>query len=261
MTITTKNKAVKVLLMAAGLGTRLRPLTDQVPKCLIPVAGKPLLDYWLDRFASAQISDVLINTHHLREAVQSYIERVNGEHRENHFLRVTEAFEPALLGSAGTVHANRAFADDAETILIVYADNFSGIDLGALLAFHDSHLDPITMVLFRTAVPDRCGIAEVDDSMRIVSFIEKPTAPRSNLANAGIYAVRAAAFREMADMNAFDLAFDVLPKFVGRMSGWEWQGYHQDIGTLESLAQAEKDVAADCLETGYRRVVSWRPCI
>src|SRR5688572_2010248 len=93
----------KVLLLAGGLGTRLRPLTDSVPKCLVPVAGRPLLDYWFDAFADAGIRDVLINTHHLPDRVRAYLARRNDTGR----FRVCESYEPVLLGSAGTVHANR----------------------------------------------------------------------------------------------------------------------------------------------------------
>jgi mannose-1-phosphate guanylyltransferase len=254
----TQGNLTKVLLMAAGLGTRLRPLTDETPKCLIPIARRPLLDYWLDRLMPTPARNVLVNTHHLREQVRRYIDAANRRGFGSDRFQIDEAFEPTLLGSAGTVHANRAFADDADTILIIYADNLSGIDLSSLLAFHDSHPDPLTMVLFRTDFPERCGIAEVDESMRVLHFVEKPARPRGNLANAGLYAVAADAFREMAEMAAFDLAFDVLPKFVGRMRGWEWQGYHLDIGTHESLAQAEADVAQGCLAPEFRRTSRWK---
>lgn len=249
----------KVLMMAAGLGTRLRPLTDHTPKCLVPIAGRPLLDYWCDRLAPAGLLDVRINTHHLAGPVRRYIEDVNHHGRNGCRFRLQEAYEPELLGSAGTVHANRSYGDDAEHVVIVYADNLSGVDLAAMLAHHESHGGPMTMMLFRTAVPERCGIAQTDADGRIVEFEEKPRAPRSNLANAGVYIVRSDAYREMADMNVFDLGFDVLPRFVGRMHGWEWDGYHLDIGTHEALAQAERDLAAGCLEPGYRRVVSWSP--
>src|SRR6185436_19288511 len=83
---------------------------------------------------------------------------------------------------------------------------------------------------------------------RIVEFVEKPKQPKGNLANGGIYALTASAYHEMADLNKFDLGFDVLPAFVGRMFGWLWQGYHQDIGTLEVLQQAERDVRAGRLQ-------------
>lgn len=230
----------KVLLMAAGLGTRLRPLTDEIPKCLIPIAGRPLLDYWFDLFAQANLRDILINTHHLPEKVRAYINPINNLGR----FKVQETFEPKLLGSAGTVHHNRKWISDNQTALIIYADNLSNVDLRSFLSFHHSHGGPMTMLLFRAPYPQRCGIAQLDQNSRIVEFVEKPQRPKGNLANGGIYALTASAWREMADMNKFDLGFDVLPAFVGRMHGWLWQGYHQDIGTIEVLEQAERDVRA-----------------
>ncbi len=245
--------------MAAGLGTRLRPITDRTTKCLVQIDGRPLLDFWFDRLAPAGLHDVLINTHHLPGQVREYINSVNFRGRTGARFRMHEAYESTLLGSAGTVHANRGWADDADRVIIIYSDNLSGVDLGAMLKFHESHPDPVTMMLFRTENPQRCGIAEVDSEGRIVAFVEKPERPRSNLANGGLYIVDADAFREMADMAAFDLAFEVLPKFVGRMRGWVWDGYHLDIGTHESLARAEEDLAAGCLLPGYRRTVNWSP--
>jgi mannose-1-phosphate guanylyltransferase len=230
-------RKTKVLLLAGGLGTRLRPITDQVPKCLVPIAGRPLLDYWFDGFDRAGLTDVLINTHHLAERVREYIA---GKNREGRF-RVQEAYEPELLGSAGTVHANRSWIGDGENCLIVYADNLSDVDLGRLLEAHSSHGGPVTMMLFRTQYPERCGIATLDEAGRIVEFIEKPKQPKSNLANGGIYCLSPAAYHEMADMNKFDLGFDVLPAFAGRMYGWVCDGYHRDIGTLESLKLAEAE--------------------
>jgi len=255
--VIARKEKTKVLLMAAGLGTRLRPLTDHTPKCLIPVAGKPLLDYWLDSFCAAGLNEILINTHHLRNQVSQYLKKVNAQGWCGQRISIQEVFEPDLLGSAGTIHANRNWAEDAENILIVYADNLSGVPLNQFLAFHQTHNDPVTMMLFRTEVPERCGIAEVDSQMKVVHFVEKPRNPVDNFANAGLYVVRANAFREMADMAVFDIGSDVLPNFVGRMRGWDWPGYHRDIGTHESLAQAELDIAAHCLKPGYRRVVNW----
>ena len=231
------NERVKVLLLAGGLGTRLRPLTDRVPKCLVPVAGRPLLDYWIDRFCEAGIRDVLINTHHLRDAVRDYITIVNRDGR----VHITEAYEPTLLGSAGTVRANRDWVREGETGLIVYADNLSTVNVAEMLQYHRTHADALTMVLFHAPHPQKCGIAQLDSDRRIVEFVEKPKRPKSDLANAGIYAVSASAYREMADAGGFDLGFDVLPRFVGRMRGWVWDGYHRDIGTPEALAEAERD--------------------
>ena len=227
----------KALLLAAGLGTRLRPLTDSVPKCLVPIAGRPLLDIWIQRLTDCGIREARINTHSLAAVVRAHIAQINAEKG----LLLAEAYEPVLLGSAGTVTANSDLADDVDEIVIIYADNFSDIDLRPLLAFHRQHTDPLTMVLFRTPSPSACGIAEIDREGRITAFVEKPKVPVSNLANAGLYVVDVAVYREIAEMQAFDLGFEVLPKFVGRMRGWIWGGYYLDIGTHEALRLAERD--------------------
>lgn len=228
---------VKVLLLAAGLGTRLRPVTDAIPKCLVPIAGRPLLDYWSDRLAEAGIREALINTHTHADQVRSHIGRSN----QGGGVRFSEFHEPRLLGSAGTIAANPAYASDADAIVVIYADNLSDVDLHGLLSFHASHPDPLSMLLFRAADPSACGIVELDAAARVVSFVEKPPLPRSDLANAGVYVLDAAAYREIGHMAVVDLGFDVLPRFVGRMRGWLWAGYHQDIGTHENLERARRE--------------------
>lgn len=230
---------VKALLLAAGLGTRLRPLTNTVPKCLIPIAGRPLLDIWVRCLSAAGIREARINTHSLADMVRSHIGQINTKGQ----LHLLESYEAVLLGSAGTVTANVDLVDGADLVVIIYADNLSDIDLRPLIAFHRWHDDPLTMVLFRAPNPRACGIAELDAEERIVSFIEKPAQPSSDLANAGLYVVDAAAYREIAAMKAFDLGLDVLPRFVGRMRGWLWGGYYLDIGTHEALDRASREAA------------------
>lgn len=212
-------------------------MTDSLPKCLVPIAGRPLLDYWFERLEPTAVRNVLINNHHLADQLRAHINAVSARGRFN----VREAFEPTLLGSAGTIAANRDLADEASFVLIMYADNLSDVDLAALLTFHLSHDDPFTMMLFHTQYPTKCGIATLGSNRRVVEFTEKPQHPQSDLANGGVYVVDADAYREIADMNAFDLGFDVLPHFVGRMRGWTWNGYHRDIGTLESLEAARRE--------------------
>jgi histidinol-phosphate phosphatase family protein len=235
-----RRNRVKALLLAAGLGTRLHPLTNSVPKCLIPIAGQPLLDIWIQCLIECGIREARINTHALANTVRAHIAQINAEGQ----LLLVEAYEPVLLGSAGTVTANAELADDADEIVVIYADNFSDIDLRPLITFHRQHSDPLTMVLFRAPNPSACGIAELDKEGRVISFVEKPKSPQSNLANAGLYVVDAAAYREIAKMKAFDFAFEVLPHFIGRMRGWIWGGYYLDVGTHESLELAQQDARA-----------------
>lgn len=229
--------AARALLLAGGLGTRLRPLTNTVPKCLIPVGGRPILEYWVDALEAAGITEALLNTHHHVDQVRDYIAQNN----TTRTVQISEAWEPELLGSAGTVHANRDWAENAQDVVVIYADNLSDIDLTALLAFHRSHDDPMTMALFHTEYPEKCGIAELGDTGQITRFVEKPEHPVSDLANAGIYVLAADAWREIADMDAFDFGFDVIPRFVGRMRGFRHPGYHRDIGTPEALKAANAD--------------------
>lgn len=227
----------KALLLAGGLGTRLRPLTETTPKCLIEIGGKPILAWWYDALEAAGIHEALLNTHHHAEQVRAHIAEVNAARD----LTITEAFEPELLGSAGTVHANRGWADDAERILVIYADNLSDVDLSAFLAFHDGHPDPVSMLLFHAPNPSACGIATLDEAARITDFVEKPEHPQSDLANAGLYILDAEIWREIADMDVFDFGFDVLPRLQGRMRGFVHPGYHRDIGTHAALEAARAD--------------------
>ena len=231
---------IKVLVLAGGVGSPLHPGPDAIPKCLVQIEGRALLDYWVDCLVESGILEARINIHAHAERLREYIGLVNSSGR----IRLVESYEPKPLGSAGTVAANTNLAEFADEIVIIHADNLSDIDLRALLTFHRQHGDPLTMVLFRT--PNCCarGITELNGEGRIVSFAENPEQPTSDLANAGVYVVNAAAYREIAAMRAVDLDFDVLPKFVGRMRGWVWGGYRLDIRTQEAIEHTCRETAS-----------------
>lgn len=229
----TEGGRTQALLLAGGLGTRLRPITDGTPKCLVEIEGRSLMDYWFAALQDAGIRDVLINTHHLPEQVRQFIAGKNLQG-----FRAVETFEMKLLGSAGTIAANPDWAGNADDVVIVYADNLSDVDIAELVATHRAHGDPVTMLLFHAPNPCACGIAVLDGDGRVIDFAEKPAQPKSDLANAGVYVVTNAAWREIAEMSAFDLGFDVLPRFVGRMRGHIHRGYHRDIGNHEALDAA-----------------------
>jgi D,D-heptose 1,7-bisphosphate phosphatase len=231
---------VSALLLAGDAGAGLRPLTDNIPKCLVPLGGRPLVDYWVDTLAIASVTNARINTHSHAEAVRAYIERVNAAGR----LSLVESYEPTLLGSAGTVTANADLADDATDIVIVRVNYLSDIDLRPLIAFHRDHGDPMTVALFRAPNRRVGGIAELDSEGRIIAFVERTVLDKGDLANAGVYVVKSAAYREIAAKSAFDLGFDVLPRFVGRMRGWVWGGYHLEIGTYEALERGRREVGS-----------------
>ncbi len=158
---------MKAFLLAAGEGTRLKPLTNHVPKCLVPIGGRPLLEIWLERLAQHGVGEVLVNTHHLASNVWDFAERWTGLPK----IRLT--FEPELLGSAGTLRWNRDFVAGEEDFLVCYADNLTDIDIGRLVGFHRSRRALITMALFRSIRPAECGIVELDDAGRVTGYEEK----------------------------------------------------------------------------------------
>jgi mannose-1-phosphate guanylyltransferase len=229
---------MKAFLLAAGYGTRLRPLTDNIPKCLVPINGKPLLNWWLDLFQHYGIQDVLINTHYLQEKVHAFIKEYNNRHTG---VVIKEAYEPELLGSGGTVLANRDFIGEDRDFLICYADNLTNVNLEHLIQEHINSKNLLSMALFRSTNPCACGIADLDEYNTIIDFVEKPEHPQSNLANAGIYVANYKLFDYINSESFVDLGKDVLPKLINKMHGIEIKDYLLDIGTPESYKKAQLD--------------------
>lgn len=227
---------MKAFLLAAGAGTRLRPLTDRIPKCLVPIGNTPLLRIWLEILRKHGITEVLINTHHLAEQVESYT-------KSNPLpgLEITLSHEPTLLGSAGTVRENWSFVEGEKEFLIIYADNLTSLDLCDLLAYHNKKASEFTIALFRTPAPTECGIVVCDRQSRVIEFQEKPKHPKGNRANAGIYVAGSGLIEHLAAKDGVsDFGFDILPALIGRMYGYTFEGYHCDTGTPERLAYARE---------------------
>ncbi len=226
---------MKAFLLAAGLGTRLRPLTNSIPKCLVPIAGKPLLQWWFELLELHHVDEVLINLHYFSDRVREFAESYKGN------LKIRLFHEETLLGSAGTLAANKEFVKDEKSFLILYADNLTNFNLSEFAKFHESKNVPFSMALFRAANPTACGIAELNNENIIVEFVEKPKEPKSDLANAGIYIAAPEVLDLIPDLDLADIGFHLLPQLQGKMAGMEIKDYLIDIGTLESLAKAEKD--------------------
>jgi len=233
---------MKAFLLAAGKGTRLKPYTDSIPKCLIPIHGKPLLGIWLDHLRDQNIQEVLINTHHHAHQVDAFVRSY--PHRRN--IHIVLSYEPELLGSAGTIRQCRDFVDSEADFMVFYADNLTNVNLKRFAAFHQNCRGKeaiLTMGLFPSPNPESCRIAELDPNQKIVAFTEKPENPRSNLANAGIYMVSQEIFdyfpAPLANPGSvLDFGHHVLPLLTGRMYGYPVTEYLRDIGTIESYRQA-----------------------
>lgn len=232
---------MKALLLAAGLGTRLRPVTDTIPKCLVPIHGTPLLGIWLKMLTEAGIDSMLVNLHYLPEKVQAYLDET--PYRE----MVQAVYEEELLGTAGTLLKNRDFFDDAP-LLLIHADNLSFFDVRA---FIQSHLNrpsgcEITMMTFETDTPQSCGILELSEEGIVRAFHEKVPNPPGNLANGAVYIVEPSlfGFLEGLHRDVIDFSTEVIPNYLGRIYTFKNETYHRDIGTLSTYQAALNETVA-----------------
>ena len=159
---------MKAFLLSAGFGTRLQPLTNSIPKCLIPINGFPLLEYWFRLFRKYGISNILINTHHFHNKIYEYITN----NIKNLTIRIE--YEQKLLGSMGCILTNKDYYINEESFFVFYSDNITNLNLNSIQEFHFAHDLPITIGLFRSTMPDECGIVEIDNNDTIIDFTEKP---------------------------------------------------------------------------------------
>ena len=228
---------MRALLLAAGLGTRLRPLTDTTPKCLVPIKGQALLGIWLERLTQAGIGPFLINTHYLAEQVVSFV----GASPYRNQVRLVNEFE--LQGTAGTLIANLDFFQREDSLLI-HADNYCLADFKAFQQAHASRPPEclMTMMTFRTNDPSSCGIVELNDCSVVVGFYEKVAKPPGNLANGAVYIISAELLKRLGTElhTVTDFSTEVLNRFVGQIYSYETSEVFLDIGTPEIYAQANR---------------------
>lgn len=233
-------EGIRVVLLAAGVGSRLVPLTNSWPKCLMPIHGQPLLEYWLSTLHSIGIKHILINTHHHAEIVNSFLAR-------KRFVGwIKASHEIDLLGTAGTLIQNAEYLSGYRTILI-HADNWCQCNFSQFVKYHIDGRPTnsvMTMMTFRTSSPHSCGIVELDKFGMVHSFHEKVTNPPSNLANGAVYMLEPSVIDWILERkNLRDFSTDVVPQFIGKIATWENEGTHRDIGTLTSLLAAQSDTA------------------
>ena len=229
---------MRAILLAAGLGARLAPITDTLPKCLVPINGKPLLDYWIEQLFNAGIERILINTHYFHEQVERHIE--NSEYVN----RIDLIYEKELLLTGGTVLYNKKFFNN-QPFMLVHADNLSICDYKDFINAHKNRPanTEITMMTFTTDDPKSCGVIKIDNSGIIQEFHEKVQNPPSTIANGAVYIVEASVISYMERLKKVkvDFSVDVLPYYMGRIFTYYNGLYHRDIGNIRSyeLAQIE----------------------
>ena len=231
-------KPIRALLLAAGLGTRLRPLTLSVPKCLVEIKGKPILENWLDKLEKVGAEKVLINTHYLAEKVDEF---VANQHNRN--IEILNFYEEKLYGTAATLIANKMLFMNSICI-VIHADNFTTLDLFELVSAHENkpHNCLLTMLTFETDNPSNCGIVNVDSNGIVQSFHEKSNENHGNLANGAIYVFENNLLLWLVKNypNVKDLSTEVIPRLIGKIYSYKTSHPFIDIGTYEALNKAKE---------------------
>lgn len=226
---------MKAFLLAAGVGSRLRPVTDTTPKCMLVIGGQPLLGIWLDAFSRVGVDEVLINLHHLPDVVRRYLGTRSAPPAVRTF------YEPELLGSAGTLAANREWVHGEEFFLACYADNLTDFDLRLLADAHRAGGAPATLTVFHSENPSAGGVVELGQGGWITGFVEKPATPTTDLTNAGMYAFHPSVLNEIEGMPPKDIGYDLLPRLAGRARAVLVEGYFRDVGTVSAYRRAREE--------------------
>jgi len=202
---------MKAVLLAAGKGTRLRPLTDKMPKVMIPIAGKPILEHHIVHLAEAGIQEIFINLHHLPERITSHFE--NGK---KWGVRIQYSFEPEILGTAGAVKKLEGELRGVP-FLVVYGDNFSKFDFADFISWSEKAGGLGAVAVFEKEDVAGSGVVDIGSGDRIVRFIEKPEPNDviSHWVNAGIYQLSEDIFNALPSGYS-DFGHDIFPEVIKR---------------------------------------------
>jgi NDP-sugar pyrophosphorylase family protein len=243
---------MKAMILAAGLGTRLRPLTNTVPKPLLPVGGTPLIVWNLLLLKRHGFHDVVINLHHLAPLIEQALG--NGS---KFGLRIVYSHEPMLLGTGGGIKQAEPYFS-GEPVLVLNGDTLVELDLEALSTFHRERKAAATLVLREDPDAVRWGLIEVGADDRIVRITGRgspastPVTPRMF---AGIHILNPRLLRNVRP----GVESSIIDPYVSALErgepvlGYDLKGYWSDIGTAERYTQAEQDVQAGLIQLEHRR--------
>lgn len=228
------------MVMAAGLGTRLRPLTDFLPKPMLPVANRPILHHLLNLLRSHDVREVGINLHALPEMIERYFGDGGSLDMAIHWSP-----EPELLGTAGGTQKLRDLWDD-ETILVTSGDGLHDIDVTALIGHHRRTGALATLAVKPVSDPSAFGVVILDRETRVRGFQEKPRRDeaRSDLANCGVYAIEPQLLDRIAPDTYVDFGEDIWPSLVSSgepLYAYTTRAYWNDVGDLDELRNSILD--------------------
>lgn len=238
---------MRVMIMAAGKGTRLRPLTDLLPKPMVPIANRPALYHILHLLRRHGFREVIMNLHHMPEPITDYF--ADGSALE---MDISYSYEAELLGTAGGVKNNEAFLA-GDTFVVISGDALTDIDLTGLVAAHRRNGSLATIAVKEVGDPSLYGVLVVDDDQRVVGFQEKPTweEARSRLCNCGIYVFESEIFEHILPAQFDDFGSRVFPDLLERdipFHVFSVKDYWSDVGNLAEFVRGNADALTGRVE-------------
>ena len=230
-------KKVRALLLAGGLGTRLKPITDKLPKCMVTINEEPMIERWLTALEECECQKTIINTHYMPEVVRRYIKE-----RKQTSMEIIIEHEEVLLGTAGTLFRNKRYYEETGC-LVIHADNATNMRLEELIDKHQQRPEGCigTMTTFTSKNPEECGIVEVNEQGIMMALHEKIKNPPGDKANAAIYYFDPEIFTipEEIQLRFRDISLDLMPQLEGKMYTHHISSTLIDIGTTDRLQEAK----------------------
>lgn len=231
---------MRAVLMAGGSGTRLRPLTCDLPKPMVPILNRPIAEHIVNLLKRYQINEIIATLYYLPDVMREYFR--DGSDLGVQITYAVEEDKP--LGTAGCVKNIAALLD--ETFMVISGDSVTDFDLNAAIEFHRQKQSKATLVLTRVPSPMEFGVVITDDQQRICRFLEKPSTSEifSDTVNTGIYILEPEVLDYLPENEKTDFSKDLFPLLLEKgesMYGYVAEGYWCDVGTLDSYREAQYD--------------------
>jgi len=233
--------SIRAMVMAAGAGTRLRPLTDRVPKPMVPIANRPVIEYTIQNLKKHGVTEIILNLHNHPEQIRNYFK--DGSKWGVH---ITYSYEQKLLGTAGGVRKAAHFLNKG-TFLVMSGDGLSDINLTDLVAFHRDRKSIATMAVKNVDSKFDYGVTLTNAQGRIRQFVEKPHWGDifSDQVNTGIYVFEPEVLKRIKPGRVTDFGHEVWPGLLSakkRIFGYPTKAYWCDVGNLNEYRRAQKDM-------------------
>ncbi|MBS1716572.1 MAG: NTP transferase domain-containing protein [Armatimonadetes bacterium] len=242
---------MKAVVMAGGEGSRLRPITSNSPKPLLPVGNKPIMEHILELLKRHDITDITATVHYLADEIQSYF----GD-GSDFGVSLNYSIEDSPLGTAGSVKKAEASLT-GEPFIIISGDALTDCDLTEAIAFHKKRGATATLILSRVANPLEFGVVITDEEGRVQRFAEKPTWSEvfSDTVNTGIYILEPEVLESMEPGHAYDWSADIFPKLLADgkdLYGYVMEGYWCDIGSLSQYREAQEHLLSGAVKLSVK---------